>query len=117
MRISRPPLRFHFEYISFQNGEIYNYQELKKRLQARCYQFISESDTEVLAHGFAEWGADGLLQKLDGMYAIALLDRGTRELHLARDRFGEKPLFFSCAKGRRHKRPMPRLAAARSRTP
>src|SRR6266404_4421356 len=88
------------EIVAFQNGEIYNYRELKKRLEDRGYQFISEGDTEVLAHGFAEWGVEGLLQQLDGMYAIAIFDRGSRELHLARDRFGEKPLFYSCAKGR-----------------
>ncbi|MDX6498975.1 MAG: hypothetical protein QOG23_2235 [Blastocatellia bacterium] len=88
------------EIVAFQNGEIYNYHELKKRLEDRGYQFISEGDTEILAHGFAEWGSEGLLELLDGMYAIAILDRGTRELHLARDRFGEKPLFYSCSKGR-----------------
>lgn len=86
--------------VAFQNGEIYNYRELKKRLEDRGYQFISEGDTEVLAHGFAEWGTEGLLKQLDGMYAIAILDRGARELHLARDRFGEKPLFYSCSNGR-----------------
>jgi len=88
------------EIVAFQNGEIYNYRQLKKRLEDRGYQFISEGDTEVLAHGFAEWGAEGLLQLLEGMYAIAILDRGSRELHLARDRFGEKPLFYSFVKGR-----------------
>lgn len=88
------------EIVAFQNGEIYNYAKLKSRLEDRSYQFISEGDTEVLAHGFAEWGASELLQQLDGMYAIAILDRGARELHLARDRFGEKPLFYSCSKGR-----------------
>ena len=86
--------------VAFQNGEIYNYRELRKRLEDRGYQFISEGDTEVLAHGFAEWGASELLRQLDGMYAIAILDRGSRELHLARDRFGEKPLFYCCSKGR-----------------
>ncbi len=86
--------------VAFQNGEIYNYRELKKRLENRDYEFISDGDTEVLAHGFAEWGADGLLEQLDGMYAIAILDLGKRELHLARDRFGEKPLFYGHLKGR-----------------
>src|SRR6266550_5688144 len=75
------------EVVTFQNGEIYNYRELKAQLQTRGHQFKSLSDTEVLAHGFAEWGVDGLLQRIDGMYAIAILDRETRELHLARDRF------------------------------
>jgi asparagine synthase (glutamine-hydrolysing) len=87
------------EVVAFQNGEIYNYRELKRQLE-RGYQFISQSDTEVLAHGYSEWGAEGLLEQLDGMYAIAILDHGTRELHLARDRFGEKPLFYGCSKGR-----------------
>jgi len=88
------------EIVAFQNGEIYNYRELKKRLEDRGYQFISQGDSEVLAHGFAEWGADGLLERLDGMYAIAILDRRAGELHLVRDRFGEKPLFYSYSKGR-----------------
>ena len=86
--------------VAFQNGEIYNYRDLKKRLEVRGYQFISQGDTEVLAHGYAEWGAEGLLQQLDGMYAIAILDRRSRVLHLARDRFGEKPLFYAYSKGR-----------------
>jgi asparagine synthase (glutamine-hydrolysing) len=88
------------EVVAFQNGEIYNYRELKAQLEARGYRFVSRSDTEVLAHGFTEWGAEGLLQRLDGMYAVAILDRGSRELHLARDRFGEKPLFYAHSKGR-----------------
>jgi len=88
------------EVVAFQNGEIYNYLELRKQLQQRGHQFISHSDTEVLAHGFAEWGAEGLFKRVDGMFAIAILDRGSRELHLARDRFGEKPLFYTQAKGR-----------------
>jgi asparagine synthase (glutamine-hydrolysing) len=86
--------------VAFQNGEIYNYRALRWDLEARGYRFVSESDTEVLAHGFAEWGAAGLLERLDGMYAIAILDRARRELHLARDRFGEKPLYYAHAEGR-----------------
>ncbi len=86
--------------VVFQNGEIYNYRELRKQLEKRGYAFTSHSDTEVLAHGFAEWGIEGLLKRLDGMYALAILDRATKELHLARDRFGEKPLFYTHSKGR-----------------
>ena len=82
------------EVVAFQNGEIYNYRVLKKRLEDGGCRFVSQGDTEVLAHGFAEWGTDELLQRIDGMYAIAILDRGARELHLARDRFGEKPFYF-----------------------
>jgi len=86
--------------VAFQNGEIYNYRALRADLIARGFRFVSQSDTEVLAHGFACWGAAGLLERLDGMYAIAILDRARREVHLARDRFGEKPLYYTHAGGR-----------------
>ena len=86
--------------VAFQNGEIYNYRSLRQELASRGYEFLSKSDTEVLAHGYAEWGIEDLLQRIDGMYAIAILDRRTRELHLARDRFGEKPLFYTQGEGR-----------------
>jgi asparagine synthase (glutamine-hydrolysing) len=86
--------------VAFQNGEIYNHRHLRKMLEKRGHRFVSASDTEVLAHGYAEWGADGLLERLDGMYAIAILDRSRRELHLARDRMGEKPLFYTREGGR-----------------
>lgn len=88
------------EIVVFQNGEIYNYRELRRQLEAAGYGFRSQSDTEVLAHGYDCWGIEGLLTRLDGMYALAILDRRRRELHLARDRFGEKPLFFAAAQGR-----------------
>jgi len=81
--------------VCFQNGEIYNHRELRRALQALGARFQTASDTEVLAHGYAHWGIDGLLARLDGMYALAILDRDRRELILARDRFGEKPLFFT----------------------
>ncbi|HEV2863871.1 MAG TPA: asparagine synthase (glutamine-hydrolyzing) [Pyrinomonadaceae bacterium] len=88
------------EVVAFQNGEIYNYRELKRQLEAKGHRFSTESDTEVLAHGYTEWGAEELLKRIDGMFAIAILDRGRKELHLARDRFGEKPLFYACAESR-----------------
>ena len=86
--------------VVFQNGEIYNYRELRGELQARGFVFRTNSDTEVHAHGYVAWGIDGLLQRLDGMYALAILDKRSGELHLARDRFGEKPLFYAAAEGR-----------------
>lgn len=86
--------------IAFQNGEIYNYKTLQETLINEGFTFKTESDTEVLAHGYACWGIEGLLARIDGMYAIAILDRRRRELHLARDRFGEKPLFYCDASGR-----------------
>jgi asparagine synthase (glutamine-hydrolysing) len=86
--------------VAFQNGEIYNFRELRAKLERENFVFATQSDTEVLAHGYARWGIDGLLDRIDGMYAIAILDRDSRELHLARDRFGEKPLFYLSAPGR-----------------
>lgn len=86
--------------VAFQNGEIYNHADLRRELQAEGFAFGTDSDTEVLAHGFARWGMEELLRRLDGMYALAILDRTAGELHLARDRFGEKPLFYARAEGR-----------------
>jgi asparagine synthase (glutamine-hydrolysing) len=81
--------------VVFQNGEIYNYKELRSQLEAHGYAFRTRSDTEVLAHGYDAWSIDGLLARIDGMFAIAIHDQDTNELHLARDRFGEKPLFYT----------------------
>jgi asparagine synthase (glutamine-hydrolysing) len=86
--------------VAFQNGEIYNHLDLRHQLEGRGHRFKSHSDTEVLAHGYTEWGLHGLLERLDGMFALAILDRRRRELHLARDRFGEKPLFYAQSRGR-----------------
>jgi len=76
------------------NGEIYNYIELRDELSARGYRFTTKSDTEVLLHGYREWG-EQLPSKLRGMFAFAIADRGRQELFAARDRFGEKPLLYA----------------------
>ena len=81
--------------VVFQNGEIYNYRALRAELERAGCVFATASDTEILAQGFDRWGIDGLLARIDGMYAFALLDRDARVLHVARDRFGEKPLFYA----------------------
>ena len=86
--------------LAFQNGEIYNHGELRATLAREGVRFATASDTEVLAKGYERWGIDELLARIDGMYALAILDRDTRVLHVARDRFGEKPLFYAAAPGR-----------------
>ena len=75
------------------NGEIYNYQELKAELPD--YPYRSESDTEVLLAGFAAWGTD-LFARLNGIFAFALYDRQEERMFVVRDRFGIKPLYYSC---------------------
>lgn len=75
------------------NGEIYNYQELRKELSFK-HKFISKTDTEVLIHGYEEWGIDKLLKKINGMFAFCLYDKNKQTAYLARDRIGEKPLYY-----------------------
>ncbi len=75
------------------NGEIYNFRELRSRLETAGHVFRTRADSEVICHGFAEWG-EGLLTELAGMFALAVYDKREESLTLARDPFGEKPLFF-----------------------
>ena len=78
------------------NGEIYNYRQLQNELKEKGYRFRSNSDTEVIINGYKEWGIDGLLKRLRGMFAFAIYDLSGRQarLILCRDRFGIKPLYY-----------------------
>lgn len=80
------------------NGEIYNYKELKKDLIAKGHTFTTKTDTEVILHGYEEYGKD-VVNKLRGMFAFVIYDRETKELFGARDPFGIKPLYYAKMNG------------------
>ncbi len=98
-RAAQPMSDVHHGVVVSFNGEIYNYKTLWKELEAAGYQFQTDhSDTEVLVHGYHHWGFRGLLERLNGMFAIALYDVNLNKLFLARDRIGIKPLYVAkCA--------------------
>src|SRR5882724_5488789 len=80
------------------NGEIYNFRELRRELESRGRRFRTQSDTEVILQGYAQWGID-VVPRLNGMFAFALWDARIETLHLVRDRVGKKPLFYRDAEG------------------
>ncbi len=78
------------------NGEVYNFQELRLRLESYGHQFRSKTDTEVVLHAYAEWGEE-CVQYFNGMFAFAIWDNTRKELFLARDRYGIKPFYYAYA--------------------
>jgi len=81
-------------YTMVYNGEVYNFQEIRKELERFGYSFRSNSDTEVVLYSFIHWGPT-CFKKFNGMFALAIWDSKERELILARDRFGKKPLYYT----------------------
>jgi asparagine synthase (glutamine-hydrolysing) len=81
------------------NGEIYNFQELRAELEAKGHRFRTRSDTEVIVHGYREWGTD-VFNRMNGMFGLAIWDVRRRRLVVARDAMGIKPLYYRAENGR-----------------
>ncbi|MBD5469550.1 MAG: asparagine synthase (glutamine-hydrolyzing) [Lachnospiraceae bacterium] len=94
----QPMLSEDQRYVLVYNGEIYNFQNIRKSLEKKGYRFQSNCDTEVILYAYAEWGKQCFL-RFNGMFAAALYDRKERKLILARDRIGKKPLYYYVYKG------------------
>jgi asparagine synthase (glutamine-hydrolysing) len=82
------------DYVITYNGELYNYRELRTELQREGRRFLTETDTEVVLGAYAAWGP-ACVERFNGMFAFAIWNRLTRELFLARDRYGVKPLYYA----------------------
>ncbi|MFQ5572330.1 MAG: asparagine synthase (glutamine-hydrolyzing), partial [Rhodothermales bacterium] len=80
------------------NGEVYNFQNLRVELEARGHPFRTRTDTEVVLRAFQEWGR-ACIHRFNGMFAFAVWDRNEKELFLARDRYGIKPLYYTVRNG------------------
>ena len=94
------------------NGEVYNHRDLRPRLEAAGHRFRTSSDTEAIVHAWEEYGA-ACVEHLDGMFAFAILDERRRELFIARDRLGKKPLYYAVLDGVLHfASELPALAAS-----
>lgn len=85
--------------VAMQNGELYNYREVREQLEKKGHNFTTQTDTEIIPHLYQEYGED-FVDHLNGMFAIALWDSAKKKLILARDRFGEKPLYYGVFDGR-----------------
>ena len=95
----QPMISANGQYAITFNGEIYNFRELRTELEGRGVRLRGHSDTEVIVEGFAQWGVKSTIARLNGMFAIAAWDAAKRQLFLARDRMGEKPLYWAIFDG------------------
>jgi len=96
---NQPMLSADERIVVMNNGEIYNFHELRRELEEAGHRFLTDhADTEVLVHGYLHWG-EGMVSRLNGMFAFALLDRKEGRLLLGRDRFGKKPLYVASHAG------------------
>lgn len=95
----RQPMHYAQRYVIAYNGEVYNFRELRKQLLALGHAFASGTDTEVIMAAVQQWGISDALGRMVGMFAFALWDSQDRALYLARDRLGEKPLYFGVSGG------------------
>jgi len=91
---ARQPMHYLNRYTIVYNGELYNYIELREELRGLGFTFKTNSDTEVILAAYAAWHTD-CLSRFDGMFAFAIWDETEKTLFCARDRFGEKPFFYS----------------------
>ncbi|TQV74445.1 asparagine synthase (glutamine-hydrolyzing) [Denitrobaculum tricleocarpae] len=95
----RQPMQADGVYLTV-NGEIYNYRALRQELiENHQADFVSQSDSEVLLHGYIHWGIERLLDRVDGMFALSLFDSRIRKVILARDHAGIKPLYYGLREG------------------
>ena len=84
--------------VAVQNGEIYNFRDLRRDLEYAGHRFATDNDTEILPHAYEEWGAE-MFGRLRGMFAVALWDERRERLVLARDRYGKKPMYYALVDG------------------
>jgi len=94
----KQPLEYK-DYLIVHNGEVYNFKDIRDQLRKMGHKFISGTDTEVILHSYAEWGK-ACLEKFNGMFAFCIYDKKKKELFLARDRLGIKPLYYYFKEGK-----------------